>query len=107
VAGRPGFDPDKTLPEHADEVRQNGGATIGLAVLAREMGEDTTVEIAAVGPWGVSQSRQTAFLGGEEGRRRAGVAAAAFLLRTLREQPLVADNTRGSDVADSESGSKA
>ena len=107
VVGRPGFDLDKQPAEHADEVRRSAGATIGLAVLARESGEDTTVEIAAVGPWGVSQDRQTAFLGGEEGRRRAGVAAAAFLLRTLRAQPLVADNTPGSDAADSESGSKA
>ena len=106
VIGRPGFDLDKNPAEHADEARRSAGATIGLAVLARESGEDTTVELAAVGPWGVSESRQTAFLDGEEGRRRAGVAAAAFLLRTLREQPHVADNRRDSDVAKSESGSK-
>jgi hypothetical protein len=43
------------------------------------------VELAAVGPWGVTESSQTAFLGGSEGRRRAGIAAAALLDRILRE----------------------
>lgn len=107
MVGRPTFQPETKLTEQADEARRNAGATIGLAVLARESGEDTTVEIAAAGPWGISRTRQTAFLGGEEGRRRAGVAAAAFLLRTLRGQPIVADNTSGSDAADSDSGSRA
>jgi hypothetical protein len=54
-------------------------------VRAIEKGEDTRVELAAVGPWGVTESSQTAFLGGSEGRRRAGIAAAAFLDRILRE----------------------
>jgi nicotinamide-nucleotide amidase len=73
------------LVDLADEVRRGAGASIGLAVRAIEKGEDTRVELAAVGPWGVTESSQTAFLGGSEGRRRAGIAAAAFLDRILRE----------------------
>jgi hypothetical protein len=69
----------------ADEVRRGAGASIGLAVRAVENGEDTRVELAAVGPWGVTESSQTAFLGGAEGRRRAGIAAAALLDGILRD----------------------
>ena len=71
----------------AREAGRSAGAWIGLAVRAVENGEDTHVELAAVGPWGVSETRQTAFLGGSEGRRRAGIAAAAFLRQLVREGP--------------------
>ena len=71
----------------AEKARRSSGATAGLAVRAIESGEDTTVEIAASGPWGARETRQTAFLGGSEGRRRAGIAAAAFLERWAREAP--------------------
>jgi nicotinamide-nucleotide amidase len=73
------------LVDLADEVRRGAGASIGLAVRAGENGEDTRVELAAVGPWGVTESSQTAFLGGAEGRRRAGIAAAALLDGILRD----------------------
>jgi nicotinamide-nucleotide amidase len=73
------------LVDLADEVRRGAGASIGLAVRAIENGEDTRVELAAVGPWGVTESSQTAFLGGAEGRRRAGIAAAALLDGILRD----------------------
>jgi nicotinamide-nucleotide amidase len=69
----------------ATRAREISGATIGLAVRTIESGEDTQVEVAASGPWGLRQTRQTAFLGGADGRRRAGIAAAAFLERILRE----------------------
>jgi nicotinamide-nucleotide amidase len=71
----------------ADQARKVAGATVGLAVRALEPDEDTQVEIAVCGPWGARETRQTAFLGGSEGRRRAGIAAAAFLNATLRETP--------------------
>ena len=88
----------------AEKARQASGSTAGLAVRAIESGEDTRVEIAASGPWGARETRQTAFLGGAEGRRRAGIAAAAFFERWAREAPagspespadprLLADNT--------------
>ena len=73
------------LADLASQMRRDAGALVGLAVRAHESGEDTEVEFAAVGPWGISRARQTAFLGGQEGRRRAGVAASAFLLRVLRK----------------------
>jgi nicotinamide-nucleotide amidase len=69
----------------AAQTRQERQATVGLAVTATAGGEDTTVDIAAAGPWGMRRTRQTAFLGGTEGQRRAGLAAVAFLAGTLRE----------------------
>jgi nicotinamide-nucleotide amidase len=75
-----------SVTDLAAEAARQSGATIGLAVRAFEDGEDTTVEIAAAGPWGVRRTRQTAFLGGSEGRRRAALAAAAFLRSILREE---------------------
>ena len=106
------------LADLALELRRDTGAVIGLAVRARESSEDTEVEFAAVGPWGVSRGRQTAFLGGQEGRRRAGVAAAAFLLGALKEeqvqeqdqlrvQQVLTDNMVRGDAANPGSGSKA
>jgi nicotinamide-nucleotide amidase len=71
----------------ADQARRASGATVGLAVRAVESGEDTAVEVAACGPWGARETRQTAFLGGSEGRRRAGIAAASFLNGILRDEP--------------------
>jgi hypothetical protein len=72
----------------AREAGRAAGTWIGLAVRAVESGEDTRVELAAVGPWGVSETAQTAFLGGSEGRRRAGIAAASFLRELLRREPV-------------------
>lgn len=75
------------LADLAEETSRAAGTAVGLAVAAVETGEDTRVELAAVGPWGTSESSLTAFLGGSEGRRRAGIAAAAFLNGILREPP--------------------
>jgi nicotinamide-nucleotide amidase len=75
---------DLPLAGLAREAGRSAGAWIGLAVRAVETGEDTRVQLAAVGPWGVTETSQTAFLGGSEGRRRAGIAAAAFLRVVLR-----------------------
>jgi hypothetical protein len=85
AAGDPGA--GGALPALAEEACRASGAAVGLAVRAVETAEDTRVEVAAVGPWGASESNQTAFLGGSEGRRRAGIAAAAFLNGILRDQP--------------------
>jgi nicotinamide-nucleotide amidase len=68
----------------AVQARLEAGTEVGLAVRAVEDGQDTTVELAAIGPFGSSEASQVAFLGGMEGRRRAGVAAAAFLFRIAR-----------------------
>lgn len=68
----------------AERARDESGASIGIAVRATEASEDTRVDLAVAGPWGVSQVGQTAFLGGAEGRRRAALAAASFLLETVK-----------------------
>ncbi len=76
-------DRDEPIDRLADEARHSAGASVGLAVRARESGEDTRVEVGVAGPWGLHKSRQTAFLGGVEGRRRAGLTAVAFLRTVL------------------------
>jgi nicotinamide mononucleotide (NMN) deamidase PncC len=78
-------DPIRPLPSLAERARQEAGASIGIAVRAVGTGEDTRVDLAVAGPWGVSEASQTAFLGGEEGRRRAALAAAAFLHGLAKE----------------------
>jgi nicotinamide-nucleotide amidase len=86
AAGGPGAaDPLAGLAQRA---QREAGSTFGLAVRAVETGEDTRVELAAAGPWGISESSETAFLGSSEGRRRAGLAAAAFLNRVLKHEDL-------------------
>jgi nicotinamide-nucleotide amidase len=77
---------DAPIAGLADRARRASGATVGLAVRAAESGEDTFVEVAACGPWGARETRQTAFLSGSEGRRRAGIAAASFLNGILRDE---------------------
>jgi len=77
---------DVPLLELAAAVRDGSGASIGAAVRARESGGDTRVDLAAVGPWGVSEGEQVAFLGGGEGRRRAGLALVAFLHGLLKSR---------------------
>jgi nicotinamide-nucleotide amidase len=74
-----------SLVDLAEQIRKEAGASVGLAVRAVESGEDTRVELALVSPSGRRESSLTAFLGGPEGRRRAGIAAAAFLHTFLRE----------------------
>jgi nicotinamide-nucleotide amidase len=69
----------------AEQIRRESGASIGLAVRTIESGEDTQVELALASPLGTRHGSLTAFLGGVEGRRRAGIAAAAFLHSFARE----------------------
>ncbi len=77
-------DPTQTITALAERARHEAGASIGIAVRAVETGEDTRVDLAVAGPWGVSEVSQTAFLGGSEGRRRAALAAASFLFGIAR-----------------------
>jgi nicotinamide-nucleotide amidase len=78
-------DSEGSLRELAENARRESGAEVGLVVRAVESGDDTSVEVAAAGPFGLAETRQVAFLGGSEGRRRAGVTAAAFLFRIARK----------------------
>ena len=82
---------DASIGALAEQARKVSDATVGVAVRAIEADSDTQVEVAVSGPWGARETRQTAFLGGSEGRRRAGIAAAAFLHATLRDATLPGD----------------
>jgi nicotinamide-nucleotide amidase len=61
-----------------------GGATIGVGVRCRPRNDDTAVSIVVVGPNGIHRERRQVFLGGANGRSRAGLTAAAVLLAQLR-----------------------
>ncbi|MGZ6267871.1 MAG: competence/damage-inducible protein A [Candidatus Limnocylindrales bacterium] len=76
-------DTPQPLAALAEQARQETGASIGVAVRAVETGDDTRVDLAVAGPWGLSEASQTAFLGGGEGRHRAALAAAAYLHRLV------------------------
>ena len=70
---------------YAERVREMSGADIGLAVHARDAGDDTAVEVAIASAVGTVTAQRTAFLTGEQGRRRAALAACAVLWEQLRE----------------------
>ena len=70
------------LGHFAQRVREVSGADIGLAVFARE-NRDTHVRIAIATADGVKEEQRVAFLGGEEGRRRAALSACAALWQAL------------------------
>jgi nicotinamide-nucleotide amidase len=69
----------------ARAVRESGSSDVGLSAMVRPRGADTLVSIGIVTPSGTNRSRSVAFLGGEQGRLRAAVAAAARLTETLRD----------------------
>ena len=70
----------------AAEIRAAAGSDLGLAVIARARGSDTAVSVAVAGPRRTVRRRTLVFLGGELGRSRAAIAAAAVLLKTLRAE---------------------
>ena len=71
--------------EDADRVRAAAGADVGVALRIVERGADTAVSVAVSTPGGTHRERRLAFLGGVQGRHRAGLAAADILLRQLRQ----------------------
>jgi nicotinamide-nucleotide amidase len=80
----PAADAAGPIGDLADRTRLEVDAPVGLAIRATESGEDLWVEVGVAGPWGVRTTRQTAFLGGPEGHRRAALAGVAFLLAVMR-----------------------
>jgi nicotinamide-nucleotide amidase len=74
------------LAHYGERVRDFGHADIGLAVFARQT-RDTHIRLAIATADGVTELQRTAFLAGDEGRRRAALAAAAALWETLRVTP--------------------
>jgi len=73
-----------TLEHLASQVRKLGGSEVGLAVEGRPRRGDTAVSVAIVDPAGRHRERRIVFLGGQQGRSRAAVAAAAVLVKRLR-----------------------
>ena len=77
----------RTLPgdlrQAAEAARQAAAADIGLAVRVRPRGVDLAVGIGLARPGGATRVTRMAFIGGEAGRRRAAVIAAAELWRSL------------------------
>jgi len=67
----------------AADVRARTGADVGLAAIARDAGEDMSVDIGIAAEHESWHVTRTVFRGGDAGRRRAANAAAAELWRTL------------------------
>jgi len=74
------------LAHYAQRVREVAGADIGVALYARETRGDTHVRVAISTADGVAEHQRIAFLGGEEGRRRAAIAACAVLWQALGQK---------------------
>ena len=67
----------------ASDVRGRTGADVGLAAVARDAGDDMSVDIGIAVQHESFQVTRSVFRGGDAGRRRAANAAAAELWRTL------------------------
>ena len=76
--------PPGTLLQLASDARLAAEAQVGLAVVATERGADTTVRIGIDGVAGRVTERRAAFMGGEQGRLRAALVAAAVLREYLQ-----------------------
>jgi nicotinamide-nucleotide amidase len=72
------------LVSFARRARELGGSEVGVAIRARARTGDTAVSIAIVTPDLERRARRIVFQTGPIGRSRTALAAAAFLLETLR-----------------------
>ena len=78
-----GLDDDRRLIDLANRARNLGGSDVGVAVQISAHGADTDVLMGVAGPERDRAERTVAFLGGQQGRARAALNAAAFLWRSL------------------------
>jgi nicotinamide-nucleotide amidase len=87
-----------SLESLAQQARTETGVEVGLAVRTSERGADTGVSVAVVTPFRAHTERRLVFLGGEQGRLRAAITAAAVLLteldRAQRSAALASGDTR-------------
>jgi nicotinamide-nucleotide amidase len=74
---------EQNLDHYAARVREMSGADVGLAVRATERAGDMRVQIAISTAETMQVTERTAFLAGDEGRRRAVIAACSELWRWL------------------------
>jgi nicotinamide-nucleotide amidase len=68
----------------ARAIRSTSSVDVALVVRARPRAGDTAVSVMVVTPGGTHRESRLAFLGDEQGRHRAALAAADILLRRLR-----------------------
>jgi nicotinamide-nucleotide amidase len=68
---------------YAERVREAGNADVGLCVFARETRGDTHVRVAVATRGDTYEEQRIAFLGGDEGQRRAAIAACSVLWQFL------------------------
>jgi hypothetical protein len=73
------------LSQYAERVREVTGADVGLALYARESKGDTHVRVAIATSANTYEEKRVAFLGGEDGQRRAALAACSVLWSWLGE----------------------
>ncbi len=73
------------LRQAAEAARKAGAADVGLAIRVRPRGVDLAVGIGLARPGATTRVTRMAFIGGEAGRRRAAVIAAAELWRSLAQ----------------------
>ena len=73
-----------SLADVARAIRGSAATDASLAVRGRPRSGDTAVSVAVVTAGGIHRESRVAFLGGEQGRQRAALAAADILLRRLR-----------------------
>jgi hypothetical protein len=71
------------LGHYAERVRHVAGSDFGLALYAREARGDTHVRIAIANADSLSEEQRVVFLGGEDGQRRAALAACSVLWQLL------------------------
>jgi nicotinamide-nucleotide amidase len=76
--------PTDGLEALARNGRQVGGSDVGLGIRVRARGDDSAVTVVVVLPDRVHRERRIAFLGGAQGRLRAGLTAAHIVLVQLR-----------------------
>jgi nicotinamide-nucleotide amidase len=82
---------DDALGRIAADVRAAGASEVGVALAIAEGGPDTAVAIAVATETATHVERRVAFLGGDQGRSRAALVAAAVLLDALRAEVREAD----------------
>jgi hypothetical protein len=77
---------ERELRGRATALRDAWGADVAVAVGVQDRASDAAVAIAIADADGVTQRSRTAFLGGDEGRRRAAVLTCVELWQRLRRQ---------------------
>ena len=85
----------ENLGLYAERVREMSGADIGLAVSAREKDGDMEVEVAIASAEATETSQRQVFLTGEQGRRRAALAACSGLWQWLARPEIASEAPPG------------